>query len=177
MMHRHLAGSASEACFAISQSRCRISAYIYPISRDILTVLMASGNQIQTCRVCIGEMHAWGLDRSCLRYTHQMSDILSGCADLLLSAYNATLSTSWSLEKAIHPSKMAGVRIEAAAVSVTTTAAGTSPALAEVSDVPTRLHGLDELVAAVSQMPTAGLCCLCVTVPEQGLILGCVISL
>ena len=155
--HQHPAGSAFAACFALPQSRCRVSAYIYPIPRDAMTVLIASGNQIQTCRVCIGEMHAWGLDRSCLRYTHQMSDILSGCADLLLSTYNATLSIPWSLGKAIHISKMAGVRIEAAAVSVTTTAAGTSPALAEVSDVPTRLHGLDKIVAAVSQMPTAGL--------------------
>ena len=52
---------------------------------------------------------------------------------------------------------MAGVRIEAAAVSMTTTAAGTSPALAEVSDLATCLRELEELVAAVSQMPTAGL--------------------
>ncbi len=115
---------------------------------------------------CTGKMHAWGLDRSCLRYTHQMSDILSGCTDLLLSAHNATLSIPWSLVKAIHISKMAGVRIEAAAVSVTTTAAGTSPALAEVSDLATCLRGLEELVSAVSQMPTAGLWRLCVTVPE-----------
>ena len=76
---------------------------------------------------------------------------------MLLSAYNATLSIPWSLAKAIHISKMAGVRIEAAAVSVTTTAAGTSPALAEVSGLATCLLGLEDLVACVSRMPTAGL--------------------
>jgi hypothetical protein len=68
------------------------------------------------------------------RHIHHVSDTISQHLVALLGHTVSCMRRSSSAEAITLRSKMAGVRIETASVSVTTSPAGTTPALAEVKE-------------------------------------------